>query len=74
MKTTDTTIIKVPRIGGFLSQNWVWECNDKNINGKIQKVIKSTKSGISSPETGATNIPPVGKTFVYLEASSNNHG
>ena len=40
---TDTTKIKYPNTGGYLLQNWVIKCNDKNNNGKIQKFIKSTK-------------------------------
>ena len=40
----DTTEIKFSNTGGFLLQNWLINCNDKNNNGKISKFIKSTKS------------------------------
>ena len=43
MKNTDTTIIEVPKIGGFLLQNWVWKCNDKNKNVKNSKSHKINK-------------------------------
>ena len=36
IQTTDTTIIKNPNSGGYLLQNWVIKCNDKNSNGRIQ--------------------------------------
>ena len=49
------------------------KCNDKNNNGKIQNFIESTKT--SSP-TGysRTELPPLQKSFTYIETSSNNHG
>ena len=36
---TDTTIIEYPKKGGYLLQNWVIKCNDKNNNGKIQILL-----------------------------------
>ena len=41
---TDTAIIKYPNTRGYLIQNWVIKCNDKNNIGKIQNFIKSTKT------------------------------
>ena len=74
IQITDKTKNKSPNTGGYLLQNWVVESNDKNISGKIQNFLKSTK--ISSP-TGysvATGLPPVGFSFMYIETSSKNHG
>ena len=36
-KLTDTTIIKYPKSGGYLLEQWNTKCNDKNIAGKIEK-------------------------------------
>ena len=44
IQITDTTIIKYPSKGGYLLQNWVIECKDKNNIGKKQHFIKSTKT------------------------------
>ena len=71
---SDTTIIKNPKSAGYLLQNWKIECNDRKNKGKIQNFIRSTKTNSPSPETGPTNIPPIGNSFMYSEASSNNHG
>ena len=74
IKITDTTIIKYPNTGGYLLQNWVIKCNDKNNNGKIQNFIKSTKTNSPTGHSGATSLPPIGDSFMYIETSSNNHG
>ena len=44
IQITDTTSIKYPNTGGYLLQNWNIKCNDRNNTGKIQKIIKSTKT------------------------------
>ena len=36
LRITDTTILKPPNNGGYLSQNWVINCNDKNGNVNYQ--------------------------------------
>ena len=33
-----------PNTGGYLLQNWIQNCSDKNNNGKIEKFKKSTKT------------------------------
>ena len=71
---TDTTIIKYPNTGGYLLQNWVIKCNDKNNNGKIQNFIKSTTKNSPTGHSGAMSLPPIGDSFMYIETSSNNHG
>ena len=47
IQITDTTIIKYPNTGGYLLQQWFTKCNDRNGSGKIQILIRSTKT--SSP-------------------------
>ena len=36
--------------------------------------IRATKTNSPTGDTGATSLPPVGDSFMYLETSSNNHG
>ena len=74
IQLTDTTIIKYPSSGGYLPQNWLIKCNDKNNAGKIQNFIRSTKSNSPTGDSGATILPPIGDSFMYIETSSNNHG
>ena len=40
IQITDTTIIKNPNTGGYLLENWLIKCIDKNNHGKIQNFIK----------------------------------
>ena len=71
---TDTTNFKYPNTGGYLLQNWVLKCNDKNKNGKIQNFIKSTKTNSATGFSRVDSLPPIGNTFMYFETSSNIHG
>ena len=71
---TDTTEIKFPNTGGYLLQNWIIKCNDRNNNGKIQNFIESTKTISPTGCSGAESLIPIGKSFMYEETSSNNHG
>ena len=74
IQITDKTIIKNPNTGGYLLQNWVIKCNDKNNNGKIQNFIRSTKTNSPTGYSGATSLPPIGNSFMYTETSSNDQG
>ena len=74
LQITDITFIKYRITGGYLLQNWVINCNDKNNNGKIQAFNKSTKSNSPTGYSGATSLPPIGNSFMYIKTSSNNHG
>ena len=74
IQITDTTIFKYPNNGGYLLQNWVIKCNDKKIAGKVQNLIRSTKTNNPARVSGATSLPPIGDSFMYLETSSNNRG
>ena len=74
IQLTDTTIIKYPNNGGYLLQNWNIRCNDKNNNGKISNFVKSTKTNSPTGDSGATSLPPIGDSFMYVETSSNNNG
>ena len=74
IQITHTTIIKYPNTGGYLLQNWVIKCNDKNKNCKIHNFIKSSKTNSPTGFSGATSVPPIGNSFMYIEISSDNHG
>ena len=66
--------MKAGNTGGYLLPYWKIICNDKNNNGKIQNFIKSTKSNSPTGNSGATSLPPIGDSFMYIETSSNNNG
>ena len=71
---TDKTIIKHPNNGGYLLPSWWIFCNDRNNNGKIQNFIRSTKTSSPTGNSGATVIPPIGDSFMFIETSGNNFG
>ena len=73
-QVTDTSIIIYPNNGGYLLQNWVIKCNDKNNNRKIQNSIKSTKTNSPTSYSGATSLPLIGNSFMNIEIKSNIHG
>ena len=70
----DTTEIKYPNIGSDLLQKWNIKCNNKNNVSKVGDFIKSTKTNSPTSYSGATSLPPIGNSFIYIETSSNNHG
>ena len=74
IQITDTTIIKYANTGGYLLQSWVIKRNDINYSGKIKNSIKSTKTNSQTGYSGATSLPPIGNSFMYLATSSNNRG
>ena len=74
IQITDTTLNIYPNTGGYLLQNWIINCNDRKNNGRIQNFIKSTKTNNPTGYSGATRLPPIGNSFMYIETSSNNHG
>ena len=74
IQLTDTTNIEYLINGGYLLQNWNIRCNDKNNNGKIQNFLRSTKTNSATGDSGATSLPPIEDSFMYIEPSSNNNG
>ena len=64
MPITDITENIFPETGSYLPQNWVIKCYDQNINGKTQIFLRSTKAISPTSLSGATSLPPVGKTFM----------
>ena len=74
IQLTEITTMKAGYTGGYLLPYWKIICNDKNNNGKIQNIIKSTKTDSPTGDSGATSLPPIGNAFMYIETSSGNHG
>ena len=74
IQITDITEIKYSNIGSDLLQKWNIKCNNKNNISKVGDFIKSTKTNSPTGHSGATNMPPIGTAFMYIETSSNNHG
>ena len=74
IQITDTTEMRYPNIGGDLLQKWIIKCNNKNNVSKVGDFIKSTKIHSPTGYSGATSLPPIGNSFMYIETSSNNHG
>ena len=74
IQLTDTTHIPSGNAGSTILQGWKIICNDENKNGKLSNFVKSTRSNSPTSQSGATSIPPVGKAFMYIETSGNNHG
>ena len=52
-----------------------WEIRNLNrINGaKHGNFLKSTITNSPTPYTGATSLPPIGNSFMYIETSFYNH-
>ena len=74
IQITDTTEMRYPNIGSDLLQKWNIKCNNKNNVSKVGDFIKSTKTNSPTGHSGATSLPPIGNSFMYIETSSNNHG
>ena len=71
---TDKTLMIAPNTGNDLLHRWIIECKDKNNAGKISNFIKSTTSSSPTGDSGASNMPPIGRAFMYIETSGNNSG
>ena len=74
IKLTDTIIFKYPNSVGYLLQNWLRKCNDKNDAGTIQNFTPSTKTNSPTGDSGSTSLLLIGDAFMYIEKSPYNHG
>ena len=68
------TKIRSPNIGSDLLPKWIIKCNNKNNGAKVGIFLKSTMIYSPTGESGATSVPPIGSSFMYIETSSNKHG
>ena len=71
---TDITEIRSPNTGSNLLQKWIIYCNDKNNNSKTDNFINSTKTNSPTGKSGATSLPPIGNSPMYIETSKIYHG
>ena len=69
IQLSDTTVIKNGNTGNAVLPYWKIICNDKNNNGKISNFIKSTITNSPTGQSGATQLPPIGNAFKYIETS-----
>ena len=74
IQITDTTVLKVCNGGGYLLPKWAIKCNDKNGTGKITTFGGATKTHSPTSDSGATSLPPIGDSFMYIETSSITKG
>ena len=63
---TDVTEIRAPCPGSDLLQRWKIINNNKNGDMKIGKFLKSTKTTSPTGESGATSLPPIGNSYIYI--------
>ena len=70
----DTTEYKFPNLGSGLLKKWNIKCNNKNNDSKVGNFIKSTITNSPTGYSGATLLPPIGNSFMYIGTGSNNHG
>ena len=71
---TDTTFIRSPNEGKCLLQKCNIINSDINGNGKINNIIKSTKTTSPTGDSGAMSKTPIGDSFMFIETSSGGHG
>ena len=74
IQLTNTTLIKAPNNGRYLLQKYNIKCSDRNGKGKISILIKLTKTNSPTVDSGATDLAPIGDSFMFIETSSNNKG
>ena len=74
IQITDTTEMRFSNIGSDLLHKWNIKCNNINNESRKTDFIKSTQTNSPTGHFGATNLPPIGKSFMYIETSSNNQG
>ena len=71
---TDLTEMRAPNNGLDLLQKWKIVCRDRHNNSKINNFIRSTKTQSPTLDSGATQVPPIGNGFMYLETSGVHNG
>ena len=60
--------------GRYLLQNWIVKCSGRIGSETIETFIHSTKTNSPTPNTGITNLPPIGNSFLFIETIANNFG
>ena len=70
----DLTEIRSPNISSDLLPKWRIKSLQQNNGAKVGNFLISTITSSPTSESGATSIPPIGNSFMYIETSSRNHG
>ena len=71
---TDLTEMRARNSGLNLLQKWKIVCKYKNNNANSNNFKTSTRTQSPTKNSGATELPPIGNSFMYLESSANNNG
>ena len=66
--------MRSPNSGQSLLQKWILKCVNKKYNAKIKTFLKSTTSTSPTAESGASSLPSIGWSFMYVESSGNKYG
>ena len=74
IKIVDKTVMRYPNSGYNCLPLWKIICKDKNGSGKTSSFIKTTQTTSKTDYSGATALPPIGNSFMFIETSSNNNG
>ena len=74
IQITDTTISKYPNDGKSSLQKWKNIYSDMNGNRRLNIVKKTKKTSSPTGDSGATTIPPLENSFMYVETSLGGHG
>ena len=74
IQLTDLTEIRYLNRGSSLLQKWNIKCSNKYGDSRVGDFLKSTKTISPIGFSGATNLPPIGTSFMYIETSGNNSG
>ena len=74
IQLADVTEIRYPNKGVNLLPKWRIKNLNKNNGAYLGKFLKSTVTSSPTDRSWATNLPPIGISFMYVESSSVNHG
>ena len=74
IQLTDETVRREGNSGQDALPKWKILSNNKSGYNKITRFIKTTRSSSPTGHSGATSLPPIGTSFMYIETSGNNSG
>ena len=69
----DTTILKHLNVDCYLLEQWSINCIDRNGNGELQNLTKSSNGKTPTPEKGHSPTPPIANSFMYIKTSAKNY-
>ena len=74
IQLVDITEIRYPNKGITLLPKWLIKNLNRIGGSKLGNFLKSTLTSSPTGDSGATSLPPIGNSFMYMETSSKNHG